>query len=118
MDPERLSAVPGLSAAGRRARRVQRQVHGEPAGAARGFLCDAGGPHARHLPQLLLSPPALAIRGPASRRGDPIMLNPRVKRPPGIAAAADDFASAVLDGLSHPQKTLPCRFFYDARGSK
>ncbi len=28
------------------------------------------------------------------------------------------FASAVLDGLSKPQKSLPCRFFYDARGSE
>ena len=30
----------------------------------------------------------------------------------------DEFAIAVLDGLSRPQKTLPCRFFYDARGSE
>jgi dimethylhistidine N-methyltransferase len=30
----------------------------------------------------------------------------------------DEFASAVFDGLSRPQKTLPCRFFYDARGSE
>ena len=30
----------------------------------------------------------------------------------------DEFANAVLDGLSRPQKTLPCRFFYDARGSE
>ena len=30
----------------------------------------------------------------------------------------DEFATAVLDGLSRPQKTLPCRFFYDARGSE
>jgi dimethylhistidine N-methyltransferase len=47
------------------------------------------------------------------------MLNPRSKRPPGIARAEeDDFATAVLDGLSRPRKTLPCRFFYDARGSE
>ena len=30
----------------------------------------------------------------------------------------DEFATAVVDGLSRPQKTLPCRFFYDARGSE
>ncbi|MGE3642265.1 MAG: L-histidine N(alpha)-methyltransferase [Beijerinckiaceae bacterium] len=30
----------------------------------------------------------------------------------------DDFARAVVDGLSGGQKTLPCRFFYDARGSE
>ena len=47
------------------------------------------------------------------------MLNPRAKLPPGIARAEEgDFAAAVLDGLSRPHKTLPCRFFYDARGSE
>lgn len=30
----------------------------------------------------------------------------------------DDFALTVIDGLSRAQKTLPCRFFYDARGSE
>jgi dimethylhistidine N-methyltransferase len=29
----------------------------------------------------------------------------------------EDFRSAVIDGLSGPQKTLPCKFFYDERGS-
>ena len=70
MDPERLPALSGLPAAGRRARRVQRQVHGEPAGAARRLLRHARRAHARHLPQLLLSPPALAVHRPAPRRGD------------------------------------------------
>jgi dimethylhistidine N-methyltransferase len=47
------------------------------------------------------------------------MLNPRVKSPLGLARAEeDDFATAVLDGLSGAVKTLPCRFFYDARGSE
>ena len=47
------------------------------------------------------------------------MLHTRAKRPPSMpAAAADDFATAVLDGLSRPHKSLPCRFFYDARGSE
>ena len=47
------------------------------------------------------------------------MLNTRAKRPPCLARAEeDDFAAAVLDGLSRPQKSLPCRFFYDARGSE
>lgn len=34
--------------------------------------------------------------------------------------AADEaarFRSDVLAGLAHPQKTLPCKYFYDARGS-
>jgi dimethylhistidine N-methyltransferase len=47
------------------------------------------------------------------------MLQPHAKRPPGLARAeTDDFAAAVLDGLARPQKSLPCRFFYDARGSE
>ena len=28
------------------------------------------------------------------------------------------FAAAVIDGLSRERKTLPCRYFYDARGSE
>lgn len=28
-----------------------------------------------------------------------------------------EFVDAVLDGLCQPRKTLPCRYFYDARGS-
>jgi len=33
-------------------------------------------------------------------------------------APDDEFALAVIDGLSAPQKSLPCRFFYDAQGSE
>ncbi len=38
----------------------------------------------------------------------------RQQRPAG----ENEFAAAVLDGLSRPHKSLPCRFFYDARGSE
>jgi len=34
-----------------------------------------------------------------------------------LARQADDFAVSVLEGLSGPRKSLPCRFFYDATGS-
>jgi L-histidine N-alpha-methyltransferase len=34
------------------------------------------------------------------------------------AAAPDDFAEAVLAGLSQRRRSIPCRFFYDARGSE
>jgi dimethylhistidine N-methyltransferase len=33
-------------------------------------------------------------------------------------ADTDEFAMGVLEGLSRSHKTLPCRFFYDARGSE
>lgn len=34
-----------------------------------------------------------------------------------LAPGRDNFLSAVLAGLSQPQKTLPCKYFYDERGS-
>jgi dimethylhistidine N-methyltransferase len=37
------------------------------------------------------------------------------------ASATDqhfEFAESVIDGLSKPRKSLPCRYFYDARGSE
>jgi L-histidine Nalpha-methyltransferase len=37
---------------------------------------------------------------------------------PDRAAPSDEFADAVLAGLSRGQKSIPCRFFYDARGSE
>jgi dimethylhistidine N-methyltransferase len=47
------------------------------------------------------------------------MLHPKARRRPEILPAEeDDFAAAVLEGLSRPMKALPCRFFYDARGSE
>src|SRR3990172_2795797 len=39
--------------------------------------------------------------------------SPRVE-----ARASDDFAQAVLAGLTRRPRSIPCRFFYDARGSE
>ncbi len=38
--------------------------------------------------------------------------------PETIVEIDETFASAVLEGLSQMPKTLPCRYFYDARGSE
>ena len=46
-------SVPRVPASGRRGRRVQRQVHGQPARAARQLPGDAAGPRPADLPQLL-----------------------------------------------------------------
>ena len=59
-------ALSGLSRGGRRARRIQRQVHDQPDGAARLLAGDAGRPCARELPQFLLSAGALAIQRAAA----------------------------------------------------
>jgi dimethylhistidine N-methyltransferase len=34
------------------------------------------------------------------------------------ATIDQEFAAAVVEGLSSPRKTLPCRYFYDERGSE
>jgi dimethylhistidine N-methyltransferase len=41
-------------------------------------------------------------------------------QPPQSALAPldEEFAAAVIEGLSQAQKSLPCRYFYDARGSE
>ncbi|HTK34300.1 MAG TPA: L-histidine N(alpha)-methyltransferase [Caulobacteraceae bacterium] len=36
----------------------------------------------------------------------------------GDAGGSDSFLAATLAGLSRPEKALPCRFLYDARGSR
>jgi dimethylhistidine N-methyltransferase len=47
------------------------------------------------------------------------MLSPSLRPlPAGNASETEEFATEVLHGLSRPGKTLPCRFFYDARGSE
>ncbi len=39
-------------------------------------------------------------------------------RRPNVESGPDrGFAASVIEGLSRPRKSLPCRFFYDARGS-
>ena len=37
--------------------------------------------------------------------------------PPRLDPARADFADAVLAGFARKPRSLPCRFFYDARGS-
>jgi dimethylhistidine N-methyltransferase len=38
--------------------------------------------------------------------------------PDSFSASDAEFAEAILAGLSAPQKSLPCRYFYDDRGSR
>src|ERR1700749_4383210 len=119
MDRQRLPALPRLQALAGCPGRVQRQVHDQPDGAQGRRLCDAGGPPARQLPQLLLSPPALAVRRTASDQGrlmqtsEVLSLTLRDYHPP-----QDQMSTEVLAALSQRQKTLPCKYFYDERGSQ
>jgi L-histidine N-alpha-methyltransferase len=49
-------------------------------------------------------------------RSSPQQRHARIEAP--AARDADDFAQAVAAGLSPAEKSLPCRFLYDARGSR
>jgi L-histidine N-alpha-methyltransferase len=40
-----------------------------------------------------------------------------ISHAPRLDPASDDFAQAVLAGFAEKPRSLPCRFFYDARGS-
>jgi dimethylhistidine N-methyltransferase len=42
----------------------------------------------------------------------------RIERLQDLEPSLDEFRSAVTAGLSRPQKTLPCKFFYDREGSR
>src|SRR5690606_1086174 len=125
MDPLGLRALSRLPPGGRRGRRVQRQVHGQPDGAARRVLRHAAGPYPAELPQLLPAGRALAVlrhppRGRRIRgRMAPITLKRRSEAPQQAAAdPGEAFAAAVHHGFSHMPKSLPAKFFYDRRGSE
>jgi dimethylhistidine N-methyltransferase len=47
-----------------------------------------------------------------------LMSNKALRLPGGATGPDADFAASVIEGLSRPRKSLPCRFFYDARGSE
>ena len=44
--------------------------------------------------------------------------NEALRLPDVITGPDLDFEAGVIEGLSRPRKSLPCRFFYDARGSE
>jgi dimethylhistidine N-methyltransferase len=43
--------------------------------------------------------------------------NKALRLPDTVIGPDRDFEAGVIEGLSRPRKSLPCRFFYDARGS-
>src|SRR5215813_12215052 len=51
-----------------------------------------------------------------NRKSRPTM-NPKTAVLPREAATSD-FLADVIEGLSHKPRTLPCKYFYDARGAQ
>src|ERR1700677_939824 len=136
VDPQRLRALCRLPRHRGRARRIQRQVHGQPTGAARLVAGHARRAQPRHLSQFLLSQPPMAIHRTAPRRLRQLISSnatapeKRVQetvmnvhtaalaktQPFDEATAA--FASDGIDDLSQHPKPLSPKNFYDAAGSE
>jgi dimethylhistidine N-methyltransferase len=54
---------------------------------------------------------------PSSAAGACVSASLGVQQLQDLEPSAEEFAAAVVAGLSSTQKTLPCKFFYDAAGS-
>src|SRR5260221_112602 len=76
----------------------------------------AGGPYPGHLPQFLPALGALGVLG-AAPGGGCLGMDGGVFTFHDLAPSEESFRDAVLSGLAQEPKTLPCKFFYDARGS-
>ena len=134
MDGERVPAVPALRARGGRGRRVQRQVHERPDGAAGRRLHHAPRSRPPDLPQLLSAGEPLDVRGRAARdrrvaalhdksrtRGPMPTALPRSRAstytsPP--TTSAPRCAPTPTAGSARTPKDIPPKWFYDARGSQ
>ena len=128
MDAQRLFALSRISRGHRRARRVQRQVHGQPDGAARLLACDARRPFPPELSQLFLSAGALAIQRIAAGRLRQLNAHRTEANEATMAVqtalrqiadvAESQFAHDVMSGLSARPKRLSPKYFYDETGSQ
>src|SRR5690242_10846770 len=115
MDRQCLSPLSRLQALGRRRRRVQWQVHDRADGAARRIARDAAWPCAPELSQFLPARGPMAIHRRPPRGGSGV--SGAEARDAATAQAAALRADA-LAGLSASPKTLPCKWLYDAEGSR
>src|SRR6266513_1690843 len=114
MDSQLILALPGLSRRARRTRRIQRQIHVQPIRFARRLLRHVAHAHPAHLPQFLSAGETLAVHRNQTRSRS--TMNPQtavLEREP----AASDFLADAISGLSDEPRTLPCKYFYDARGA-
>src|SRR6185369_4644823 len=100
MDPFLVRPLSGLPAPVGHRRRIQRQVHGRPGGAARRKLRDAARPSAGQLPQLLSSGGALAVLRPETGEGRlKSNLLSKLAAVPRTAPDEEDFARTLPPAL-------------------
>src|SRR5216683_5635693 len=87
--------------------------------------CCAGA-RARHRRAMSARPIAISFRRRragnsvvfASQRTRDMSALGSIERLYDLEPSLDEFRAAVIAGLSRPQKTLPCKFFYDGEGSR
>src|ERR1700754_452670 len=116
MDAQLLFPLPRLSGRARSARRIQRQIHVQPIRFARRFLRHFSHSHSHDLSQFLPTGKTLAIHGhSASKRSVSPTSTESVL---DLEPASADFLTEAIAGLSESPRTLPCKFFYDERGSE
>src|SRR4030095_7695898 len=113
MDPKPIRRLPGLRSLCRGARRVQRQVHVQPDGVARGLVLDEPQPHSVVVPKLFSARCTLAVHRYSTREAPMTLTAAPLSAPPTSAFQAD-----VEGGLSSQPKSLPCKYFYDEQGSE
>src|SRR5262249_52626149 len=115
VDSQRLSSLSRVSSADRRARRVQRKVHGESDGPARRLVRHSAVTHPRQLSQLLSARCTLAVLGHSAGAG--LVMGDRAEARVDDDARRAALADDVRHGLGAREKWLPPKYFYDAAGS-
>src|SRR5437667_2621933 len=118
MDAKLVCALSALRARQRRYRRVQRQIYVQPICAARWFVRHFKDPYPQYLSKLLPPGQAMAVHGHPPGQGCVM------RTEPGSEIVLNDFAptpanfqAEFIAGLKQRPKILPCKFFYDERGS-
>src|SRR5882724_4480367 len=113
MDAKPVLGLPGLRAVRRRVRRVQRKVHVQPDGPPRRIVLDQRNSHSRFLPQLFSAGRSVAVHRDSAREAPMSQTATPIDTAPSTV-----FEQDVHDGLSRSPKFLPCKYFYDERGSE
>src|SRR5690348_1589123 len=118
MDAKFVCTLSALRAGKRGHWRIQWQVHVQPICPARRFVRHFPDAHSKHLSQFLCARQALAVHGDPAGQGcymrtefpAEIVLN-------DFAPTPANFRVEFVAGLKRQPKFLPCKFFYDERGS-
>src|SRR5262249_40918637 len=97
--------------------RIQREVHVQSAGASRRLVRDTRVAHPADLPKLLPPRGSLAVQRNPTSEELMTQLPTTIGHHHETTAGRNAFRRDVIHGLSRPRKAIPCKYFYDDRGS-